>query len=363
MKIVFLLFHMQLLSSDDQKLLRVSRAIGDLRLGMPIHLPGGYIALSLEVVNQQVFERITDFLDPILVLPSCKIHQYSEGEELVSIDLQNQSFESIKEFCSGKKLDISGLRLTNIDNIVAKLGIDLVKIAELLPIMLMFKINNGVDKLDNISHLEYADVNHHIKHVSNSLDLVSEANLNLRYASNAKILSFRSKFIGQDHYAIIVGDISKIDVPSVRIHSSCYTGDLMASLSCDCRDQLLETIKYMGSSEEKAGIIIYLLQEGRGIGLTNKIRTYKLQQEGQDTVEANQSLGFEEDERVFDAAAVILNKLDITKVNLLTNNPAKIKFLEDKNIKICKTISLFGEVNKYNRAYLETKKSRMGHVL
>jgi GTP cyclohydrolase II len=137
----------------------------------------------------------------------------------------------------------------------------------------------------------------------------------------------------------------------------------MASLACDCRDQLFETIKYMGSAKDRAGVIIYLLQEGRGIGLTNKIRTYKLQQEGQDTVEANHSLGFEEDERVFDAATIILNKLDIKQVNLLTNNPTKIDFLKDKGIKICKTISLFGEVNKYNMAYLATKKAKMGHIL
>ena len=187
--------------------------------------------------------------------------------------------------------------------------------------------------------------------------------MSLRDANHAKIFSFRSKFIRQDHYAIIVGDISKVNVPSLRIHSSCYTGDLMASLACDCRDQLLETIRYMGSSDERAGVIIYLLQEGRGIGLTNKIRTYKLQQEGQDTVEANHTLGFEEDERVFDAAAVILDKLDIKKVNLLTNNPTKIKFLEGKGIEVCKTISLFGEVNKYNETYLATKKFKMGHVL
>ncbi|MCH9753851.1 MAG: GTP cyclohydrolase II [Alphaproteobacteria bacterium] len=360
--VIFISF-MQLLSSKEQGLLRVSRAIGDLRLGMPVQISKKYIIFAIETINQKIFQSIARSSDAMLVIPSCKVIHSDQDSGVLSFNVRNKSFEEIVEFCCLEKIDVNQLETVQIDDKYLDAGMSIVKAAELLPIILMFQIKNEASILGNISSLEIENVGQFINHTNNNLEMVSSANLNLRHAEKAKILSFRSKFIGQDHYAIIVGDISKVKVPSLRIHSSCYTGDLMGSLSCDCRDQLFETIKYMGSSEENAGIIIYLLQEGRGIGLTNKIRTYQLQQDGQDTVEANHLLGFEEDERIFDAASVILNMLDIAKVNLLTNNPKKINFLKGKGIEVCKTISLFGAVNKYNKTYLETKKSKMGHAL
>lgn len=153
----------------------------------------------------------------------------------------------------------------------------------------------------------------------------------------------------------------KKEPPLVRIHSRCITGDVFSSLRCDCRQQLEDAIKKM--VKEKNGIILYLDQEGRGIGLVNKINTYVLQDKGLDTIKANYQLGFKEDERKYKVAAKILKKLGVKKIRLLTNNPKKIKELKMNGIAIIKRIPLIVKPNQFNKKYLKTKKEKMGHLL
>jgi len=149
------------------------------------------------------------------------------------------------------------------------------------------------------------------------------------------------------------------EVP-VRIHSKCLTGDTLASLRCDCRNQLEIALGYIGKN---GGILIYLDQEGRGIGLPNKIKCYSLQDSGLDTVEANLELGFGEDLRTYEAAAQILNYFGVTNVALLTNNPEKIKELESHKIKVGKRIPIITSSNDHNCKYLQTKKEKLNHLL
>ena len=147
----------------------------------------------------------------------------------------------------------------------------------------------------------------------------------------------------------------------VRIHSQCLTGDTLSSKRCDCRDQLEASMKYL--EDKKCGILIYLDQEGRGIGLFNKIKTYALQDRGYDTVEANVHLGFGEDQRDYSIAAEILRYFKIDNIALMTNNPKKISDLERHGITVAKRIPLITKTNKYNKKYMETKKSKMNHLI
>jgi GTP cyclohydrolase II len=166
---------------------------------------------------------------------------------------------------------------------------------------------------------------------------------------------------GKEHIALIRCDHRPHKSVPVRIHSRCLTGDTLTSLRCDCRDQLEASLKYL--EMKKCGMLIYLDQEGRGIGLANKIRAYALQDKGMDTIEANVHLGFGEDLRDYEAAAQILRYFKVNDITLLTNNPKKIKDLERHGIRVAERIPLVTKTNRYNRKYLETKKKRMKHLL
>ncbi len=166
---------------------------------------------------------------------------------------------------------------------------------------------------------------------------------------------------GKEHLAITRCTHDKHDEVPVRIHSQCLTGDTLTSLRCDCRQQLEASMKYL--EEKECGMLIYLDQEGRGIGLANKIKAYSLQDKGRDTVEANEELGFCDDARDFGVAADILRYFGISKVKLLTNNPKKIESLEEHGIKVVERIPLIVEPTEYNGKYLKTKKEKMGHKL
>ncbi|WP_340155627.1 GTP cyclohydrolase II [uncultured Winogradskyella sp.] len=176
-----------------------------------------------------------------------------------------------------------------------------------------------------------------------------------------ELVPFQEKVNEKEHMALIKGDLASEDTVLTRIHSSCATGDLFGSLKCDCGEQLIEAMKMIENNG--SGIIVYLQQEGRGIGLMNKMKAYKLQEEGMDTIEANLHLGFASDEREYDVAAQILKNLEVKKLNLLTNNPEKIVGLEAYGIEVVKRVPLIIHSNPFNQFYLETKENLMGHQL
>lgn len=187
-----------------------------------------------------------------------------------------------------------------------------------------------------------------------------EAKLPTRYG-NFRAIAYEDSLDGRDHLAIIKGDVRGKEDVLVRVHSECLTGDALGSLRCDCGEQLR---KSMRSIEKKGrGIILYLRQEGRGIGLLNKVRAYHMQDQGIDTVAANVLLGFEPDERSYDGAAYILNDLGVKSVVLLTNNPDKIVQLKSLGVRVTGREPLRVKGNKVNSRYLGTKKRKMGHIL
>lgn len=178
---------------------------------------------------------------------------------------------------------------------------------------------------------------------------------------NFKLIPFRQKSNGLEHIALIKGEWKPDEPVLVRVHSSCATGDIFGSRRCDCGEQLQKAMQMV--EKEGKGVILYMNQEGRGIGLMNKIKAYKLQEEGLDTVDANIHLGFKPDEREYGVGAEILQILGVKKMRLMTNNPVKRIGLESYGLEIVENVPIEVEPNKYNRFYIETKKNRMGHTI
>ena len=176
-----------------------------------------------------------------------------------------------------------------------------------------------------------------------------------------KLIPFRQTDNGLEHVALIKGDISTDEPVLVRVHSSCATGDIFGSLRCECGEQLHEAMRRV--EKEGRGVVLYMNQEGRGIGLMNKIKAYKLQEQGMDTVDANVHLGFKPDERDYGVGAQILMRLGIKKMRLMTNNPVKRVGLESFGLQVVENVPIMIAPNKYDINYLRTKKSRMGHTL
>jgi len=175
------------------------------------------------------------------------------------------------------------------------------------------------------------------------------------------IVAFYNNRDDKEHVAIVRGDVTNAEDVPVRVHSECLTGDVIGSLRCDCRDQLESALKMIGQMEK--GILLYMRQEGRGIGLVNKIRAYGLQEYGYDTVEANLALGFHDDERDYSVAAHMLMSLKVKSIKLITNNPHKIKDLTEHGIVVTGRIPHIMQPNDYNRFYLETKAHKSGHMI
>jgi len=247
---------------------------------------------------------------------------------------------------------------------LAEAAIDLAKAARLLPAALMIALPADRDALaqwvDETFTLDCTGLAAHQRALAGSLKRVGSARVPLEGAEETEIIAFRPADGGKEHLAIVIGRPDPAQPVLIRLHSECFTGDLLGSLRCDCGDQLrgaIETIAKSGS-----GIVLYLAQEGRGIGLINKLRAYRLQDAGADTLEANQQLGFGADERVYQPAAEMLRQLGFTAVRLLTNNPEKLHGLEQCGIRVTERVPHVFPSNDHNAQYLITKARRFGHM-
>ncbi len=192
------------------------------------------------------------------------------------------------------------------------------------------------------------------------VSIAAIANLPSRFG-DFQIVAFYNNKDNKEHVAIVHGDVTEAEDVPVRVHSECLTGDVIGSLRCDCRDQLESALRMIGQMER--GILLYMRQEGRGIGLINKIRAYALQEQGFDTVDANLALGFRDDEREYSVAAHMLMSLHVKSVRLITNNPKKIEDLTQHGIKVIGRIPHIMPPNEHNQFYLETKAQRSGHLI
>lgn len=218
--------------------------------------------------------------------------------------------------------------------------------------------------LNNLQIKELLDENrlHECDHFGKEVcvSIAAIADLPSRFGE-FQIVAFTNNFDGKEHIAIIRGDVSDGEEVLTRLHSECLTGDAIGSLRCDCRDQLQSALEQIGKEEK--GIVLYMRQEGRGIGLVNKIRAYGLQDHGMDTVEANIALGFRDDEREYGVAAHMLSSLKVKSIRLMTNNPRKIQELEKHGVDITERVPHIMPSNEHNEFYLQTKALKSGHLI
>ena len=213
----------------------------------------------------------------------------------------------------------------------------------------------------NMIIVEARDIDQYSSEAASLVKIAARARVPLAVSEDAEIVMFRAEIGGEEHCAVLIGSGADNNTPLVRLHSQCITGDILGSLKCDCGVQLQAAMQLM--ADNGGGILIYLAQEGRDIGLLNKMRAYALQDNGLDTVDANHALGFHTDERLFLPATRILQALGVSKIRMITNNPDKINQLEQHGIQVTARVPLALDSNPHNRYYLETKKKRTGHFI
>jgi GTP cyclohydrolase II len=243
-----------------------------------------------------------------------------------------------------------------------RLAITLVKSARLLPAVLVQEVTNALALAgeENLTLIPAKAAAPHVMELA-ELGHVVAARVPLEAAHNTRLHIFRPEDGGEEHYAIEVGRPDRDKPVLARLHSACFTGDVLGSLKCDCGPQLNAALLAMGQAG--AGVLLYLNQEGRGIGLANKMRAYSLQDQGFDTVEANHRLGFEDDERDFRLGAQILTNMGFSAVRLMTNNPGKIAMMERCGITVHERVPLKVGENAHNEKYLAVKAAKSGHLL
>jgi GTP cyclohydrolase II len=246
----------------------------------------------------------------------------------------------------------------------AEAALALAKLARLLPAMVAAPVRGGWASLPAGADLLTVPADDLLAYpllLAATLTKVAEVAVPLDAAPDARLIAFRALDQGIEHMAILVGDPQPGDVPLVRIHSECFTGDLLGSLRCDCGPQLQGAIARMAAAG--GGVVLYLSQEGRGIGLINKLRAYTLQDHGLDTLDANRALGWQADERNFQIAAAMLSALGLNRIRLLTNNPEKVAALIACGVEVVERVPHEFAPNGVNDAYLATKARRFGHLL
>jgi GTP cyclohydrolase II len=242
---------------------------------------------------------------------------------------------------------------------VHRAALAICKMAHLLPSVVVVNVSNqdlcGLDRID----LDL--ITDTINNPVNQLSEISAAAVPIKVSNASRVHVFRPLDGGEEHYAIEIGDPDRTKPVLSRLHSACFTGDILGSLKCDCGPQLQAALSSIAA--DGSGVLLYLNQEGRGIGLANKMRAYALQDQGFDTVEANHRLGFEDDERNFKLGAEILRLMGFNSVRLMTNNPAKVASMETAGIDVFERVPLKVGVTALNEKYLETKAKKSGHIL
>lgn len=348
---------------------RLARARSDLRMGVPVILSEGYVILAAETLTQDRFEYLKTLgSDPVLTITGWRaqtLKATAYDGDVARIALPSGAtvtwVNSIANPADDLKHPMKGPLKAMRDGSAGphRSAIALIKTARLLPAAVIAEINEP-SKFAMKHDLTLLSAGA-ITSDTSPLNSVIHAHLPLDVSDAGRLHIFRPEDGGEEHYAIEIGQPNRDKPVLARLHSACFTGDVLGSLKCDCGPQLRGAMTQMGN--EGAGILLYLNQEGRGIGLANKMRAYSLQDQGFDTVEANHRLGFEDDERDFRIGADILKQMGFKKIRLLTNNPNKVAKLESCGLDVTERVPLKVGENPFNTNYLATKAAKSGHFL
>ena len=343
---------------------QLNRARADLALGLPVAI-GGWLVASVETLPEPRLSALRALGPLVLALTArraetlkARVYDGDLARVLVPAEESCGWLRALADPATDLSYPMKGpLRsLREGDPICARAGLALAKSAHLLPAVLLVEAAApaGLTQLAPAQTLA-------LLAQESLMHPVAAARVPMRAAEQGRLHVFRAENGLEDHYAIEIGAPARDKPVLARLHSACFTGDVLGSLKCDCGPQLHAALNAMGQAGE--GVLLYLNQEGRGIGLANKMRAYSLQDQGFDTVEANHRLGFEDDERDFRIGAGLLKSLGFSQVRLLTNNPAKVRMLEAQGVQVSARVPLHVGLSRHNAAYLATKAAKSGHIL
>lgn len=354
--------------------LSFDRAVDELRRGRAVQVTGdacGLIVAAIETIQAALFERLLAASDgrTVMLLTAERAHAAGLTRQLsgaVSVAFTAATDLERLRALAGVTPGIAALDGAAFDvdpappcAPLAAAAFQLAKAGRLVPALIGFETNGAA--APGVLAIASGDVAHHAPRFGhNVLRLLSRARVPLADALDCEIAVFGDEHSLAEHVAVVIGKPDPASAVPVRLHSACLTGDLLGSLRCDCGEQLrtaVARIEALGG-----GVLLYLDQEGRGIGLPNKLRAYVLQDGGLDTVDADRHLGFLADERSYDVAAALLDKLGIRRIRLLTNNPQKITALRDHGLEVTGRLPLVTTSNTHNERYLRAKHERAGHL-
>ncbi|MEJ2029307.1 MAG: GTP cyclohydrolase II [Maritimibacter sp.] len=350
-----------------------ARARADLRVGVPVVLGiDGVAALvaSAETLSAARLEALRSVGAPVLAITprraeTLKARAYSDhvARVIVPDDADAGWVRAIADPADDLMAPMKGPLATERGGAeqVARAAIALTKAAHLLPAALLVPVADGAAEAaaHGLTWLDLTGVDD--LGAIGVLTEVSAARVPMQVSQAGRLHIYRPGDGTEEHYAVEIGRPDRAKPVLARIHSACFTGDVLGSLKCDCGPQLHAALEAMAG--EGAGVLLYLNQEGRGIGLANKMRAYSLQDQGFDTVEANHRLGFEDDERDFRIGSEILKSLGFNAVRLMTNNPRKVAMMEEQGVSVTERVPLKVGEGEHNRAYLATKAAKSGHLL
>lgn len=353
---------------------RLNRARADLRMGLPVVLSDAGRALLVAAAEVLTPERLADLRGlgaPVLVLTSRRaetLKARAYDGDLARIVVPGDAGVTWLRAVADPRDDLStpmkgpfaSLRDGAAD--LHRAGISLAKSAQLLPAVVAVTIDEGFAfaARHGLTLLPLTEAGPDL-FSAGAMHPVVSARVPMVASEAGRVHIFRPEDGSTEHYAIEIGQPDRAKPVLARLHSACFTGDVLGSLKCDCGPQLNAALAQMGT--EGAGVLLYLNQEGRGIGLANKMRAYALQDQGFDTVEANHRLGFEDDERDFRIGAAILREMGFGAVRLLTNNPKKVAMMEARGLQVAERVPLKVGETPQNRGYLATKAAKSGHLL
>ncbi|KQB96130.1 GTP cyclohydrolase [Loktanella sp. 1ANDIMAR09] len=349
---------------------RLARARADLRMGVPIVLDGGALVLASETLDAARLADLRALGGPAVLAvtgrraDTLKARAYDGDIARIVLppDATINWVRAVADPADDLRAPMKGPLQTLRDGPAElhRAAIALVKAARLLPAAVVLPLENAA-AFASQHNLTLIPADAALDTGLSPLHPIISARLPLEVSEAGRLHIFRPDDGAEEHYAVEIGKPDRSKPVLSRLHSACFTGDLLGSLKCDCGPQLRGALAQMGA--EGAGVLLYLNQEGRGIGLANKMRAYSLQDQGFDTVEANHRLGFEDDERDFRIGAEILKRMGFGAVRLLTNNPAKVARMEYCGIEVTERVPLKVGGNRHNHAYLATKAAKSGHLL